>query len=230
MDNDVIGEYLKRLRLRAGYTQADLGNYINVTDKAISRWESGVGMPEIGNLMVLAKLFGVTVDDILNCNEKVFENSGENNCTESEKKEARPCTSEREPKPKNVFKYPSRMFLAVLLFAYLAAGVYSAAAESPIDFSAIYIIFSALAVLAAVCEILSFKITETIYKTAIIAIYSAAIINCLVLTALQYIYVDGGEFKKISAFVSAALTLLLAMQLLYKLSESAKSEKNAESA
>ncbi len=76
MDTSSIGEYLKRLRLRANYTQSEVGKHISVTDKAISRWESGQGMPELGNLVVIADLFGVKVDDILHCNEKVFE-SGE---------------------------------------------------------------------------------------------------------------------------------------------------------
>lgn len=75
MDNQAIGNYIKRLRQRAGQTQADLGTYLHVTDKAISRWESGLGMPEIGNLMAIAKLYGVKVDDILECSEEIFEST-----------------------------------------------------------------------------------------------------------------------------------------------------------
>lgn len=43
MENKQIGDFLKRLRMRSGYTQAEVGMFINVTYKAISRWESGTG-------------------------------------------------------------------------------------------------------------------------------------------------------------------------------------------
>lgn len=96
MNAKAIGDYLRRLRVRSGYTQSDVGNMINVTSKAISRWESGSGMPEIGNLMVLSKLFGVTVDDILNCNESVFGGATESQASPDETAQVNAGTKQAE--------------------------------------------------------------------------------------------------------------------------------------
>lgn len=99
MDTVEVGEYLKRLRLLHGYTQSELGKKLNVSDKAISRWENGAGMPEISNLVTIADLFGVSVDDILRCNPNALngvENADgvktENETTASEPNE--PTTDE----------------------------------------------------------------------------------------------------------------------------------------
>lgn len=235
MDNEKIGEYLKRLRLKAGYTQADLGSYVNVTDKAISRWESGAGMPEIGNLMVLAKLFGITVDDILNCNEKVFENSAEPKPSDpgqnAQTVSPAPSTLIKEnaapTKRKNVFEDPSAKFITVLFFAYLVAGVFSVVymPASDINLSALYVIFAVLTVLTAVMEILSAKLTSKVYGIIIITLYILLIINCLILMTFQFIYEDSMEFEKTAAYVSLVFALLFAMQLIYKVYELSGSEK-----
>ena len=60
-----IGKLLKKLRLQKGLTQSELGEMINVSDKAISRWESDLGLPEVSNLIALAKIFDTTVDRLL---------------------------------------------------------------------------------------------------------------------------------------------------------------------
>ncbi|MCK5761840.1 MAG: helix-turn-helix domain-containing protein [Candidatus Izimaplasma sp.] len=65
MDIFKIGKYIKILRMRKGLTQGELAAYLNVTDKAVSKWESGKGLPEIETLLNLADIFNVTVDDLL---------------------------------------------------------------------------------------------------------------------------------------------------------------------
>ncbi|VEU82678.1 helix-turn-helix domain-containing protein [Acholeplasma hippikon] len=66
MNPKLIGEFIQKRRKEKGLTQSDLANLLGVTDKAISRWETGEGFPEITMLPKLAIIFGVTVDDILN--------------------------------------------------------------------------------------------------------------------------------------------------------------------
>lgn len=65
MNEKNIAKYLKQLRLSKKLTQAQLGAIINVSDKAISKWESGLGIPDIGNLKALAEFYNITVDAIL---------------------------------------------------------------------------------------------------------------------------------------------------------------------
>ena len=56
---------IRELREAAGMTQADLAERLQVSVPTVSRWESGVIRPSVGNLIELAEIFGVTTDAIL---------------------------------------------------------------------------------------------------------------------------------------------------------------------
>lgn len=65
MNLNAIGLYIANLRKERKLTQAELANFLNVSDKTISKWESGIGIPEPASLIKLADFFHVKVDDIL---------------------------------------------------------------------------------------------------------------------------------------------------------------------
>ena len=65
MDAKSLGRVIYALRKKNGYTQSKLAELLSVSDKAISKWESGVGFPDITLLPVLASVFGTTVDYLL---------------------------------------------------------------------------------------------------------------------------------------------------------------------
>lgn len=70
MDNTIeinrkIAKNLTFYRKTAGFTQAELAEKINYSDKSVSKWESGNGVPDIYTLMQLAELYGVTVDVLI---------------------------------------------------------------------------------------------------------------------------------------------------------------------
>lgn len=75
MDNKKFGEFVKNLREKEKMTQKELGEKLNVTDKAVSKWERGLSFPDIEILNSLSKTFDVTVQELLNGelqnNEKV---------------------------------------------------------------------------------------------------------------------------------------------------------------
>lgn len=60
-----FGSVVARLRKKYGYTQMELAEKLNLSDKTISKWESGLGYPDIAQLPALARLFGVTIDYLL---------------------------------------------------------------------------------------------------------------------------------------------------------------------
>ena len=64
-ENFKIGNFICELRKSKGLSQTELGNKLNVTNKAVSRWETGRGLPDSSLLLPLAKELGVTVDEIL---------------------------------------------------------------------------------------------------------------------------------------------------------------------
>jgi transcriptional regulator with XRE-family HTH domain len=60
-----FGEKLQDLRQRAGMSQEGLSEKLNVSRQAVSRWERDETMPEVEKIVVLADLFGVTIDYLL---------------------------------------------------------------------------------------------------------------------------------------------------------------------
>jgi transcriptional regulator with XRE-family HTH domain len=62
---ETISERLKKLRKEKGITQLQLADLLHLTDKAISKWESGEGNPDISSLPKLAEIFNVSVDYLL---------------------------------------------------------------------------------------------------------------------------------------------------------------------
>ena len=70
MDAKSLGTTIAELRRKKGLTQLQLAEKLNVSDKAVSRWENGLGYPEITQLPVLASVFGVAVDYLMTGNRK----------------------------------------------------------------------------------------------------------------------------------------------------------------
>lgn len=65
MDKKVIGQKISTLRKEKGLTQKELAQKLCVTDKAVSKWETGVHFPDIAVIEVLANELGITVSDLL---------------------------------------------------------------------------------------------------------------------------------------------------------------------
>ncbi len=72
MDAQKIGEFIKEQRKLKCLTQKELADKINCTDKAVSRWETGRGIPEISMLLPLSKILEVSVNELLS-GEKIEE-------------------------------------------------------------------------------------------------------------------------------------------------------------
>lgn len=73
--NNNFGEFLYTLRKEKGMTQAELADKLGVSNKAVSKWETGDAMPETSLLLPISRIFGVSVDELL---------SGERTATVSE--------------------------------------------------------------------------------------------------------------------------------------------------
>ena len=65
MDVNKTGKFLAILRKSQGYTQQEVADYLNISNKTISKWEQGKGYPELTVLPVLAEFYHVSVDEIL---------------------------------------------------------------------------------------------------------------------------------------------------------------------
>ncbi len=65
MDNQKFGQFILKLRKEKGWTQLELAEKLNVTDKAVSKWERGVGFPDIKMIEPLAEVLDVSVFEIM---------------------------------------------------------------------------------------------------------------------------------------------------------------------
>lgn len=65
MNEHSIGKTIASLRKSKGWTQAELAEKLNVSDKAVSKWESENGLPEISQFPALASLFDVSIDYLM---------------------------------------------------------------------------------------------------------------------------------------------------------------------
>ncbi len=65
MDCKKAGALLKQLRTERGMTQREIAEQLFVSDKAVSKWERGLGCPDISVLDSIASLFGVPVETLL---------------------------------------------------------------------------------------------------------------------------------------------------------------------
>ena len=66
IDNVRTGQNIAAHRQRLGWTQGELAGRLNVTHQAVSKWESGISDPSTSNLIALAKLYKVPVEELLN--------------------------------------------------------------------------------------------------------------------------------------------------------------------
>lgn len=70
MNQNMIGQYLRTLRMEKGWTQAQLAEKLNVSNRSVSRWETGSTMPDLSLLIELSELYEVSVDQILDAGQK----------------------------------------------------------------------------------------------------------------------------------------------------------------
>jgi len=72
MDQILIGKFISSERKRKGYTQKQLAEKLGISDKTVSKWETGNGFPEVSLLLPLCSELDITVNELL-CGERVSE-------------------------------------------------------------------------------------------------------------------------------------------------------------
>ena len=70
MDQMKIGAFLKKLRKEKNLTQEQLAEQLNVSGRTVSRWETGINMPDISILVNLAEFYNVSIPEIIDGERK----------------------------------------------------------------------------------------------------------------------------------------------------------------
>ncbi len=113
MDNKKTGDFIAKKRAEKGLSQKELAEIISVTDKAVSKWETGRGFPDVSLLPALSKALGVTVTELVNGEET-------NESTEKESADSAVMSA---------LRYSKKMSRKVLGVIFIIAG--AALAISP---------------------------------------------------------------------------------------------------
>lgn len=73
MDNDRFARTIKNARLKKGYTQSQLADLLNVSNKTISKWETGRGYPDITLLAKITSVLKLDYEELLQSNEYIIQ-------------------------------------------------------------------------------------------------------------------------------------------------------------
>jgi transcriptional regulator with XRE-family HTH domain len=222
MDSKRIGTFIAQLRKEQGYTQTALAEKLNISNRTISKWENGDGMPDINILLDLAKSLGVTVDELLNAEKKEV---ADFKVTEIESKE----------KNNNLFQiiYIISFFLAIFgSILGVITEAYNIWAFDIIFYNHWEIIFVALSLFSIVLSALCFSIgiirlKLTYNKNEIVRIaskrgfYLAVILSLMPISFVIRLFDVSrfGAYVKIFSFVIILLFVLIISLVWRKLYE-----------
>lgn len=171
MDLNKTGLFISALRKQNGLTQKELAKKIGVTDKAVSRWETGRGFPDVSILKLLAEVLNVSIAEIVNGEKTTPENIEEK-------------SDNAIIEALNYSKQMSKKTIGVLLLiAGLGLIVYPLISTGIRGFS--IFIFLGIAVAITAIVILSYKkpAIKDRRKTMRLSRYLSGIISLIALTA-----------------------------------------------
>lgn len=112
MDLRKTGKLIAEMRNKKGLTQQELGDLVGVGYRAVSKWERGLNLPDIGNINELSKIFSISSDEILNGELK------EEIITEETTKEE---TINQTPKKKNSLKVKITISVVTIILLIIAS-------------------------------------------------------------------------------------------------------------
>ena len=120
MDQLKIGKFIAECRKKANLTQMQLAEKLSITDKAVSKWERGVAMPDTSIMLELCDILGISVNELLS-GEKI---SMENN---NQKNEQLLLDMAKELEKKNKAVWSSMWIIMIISITVLIAGIFIAA-------------------------------------------------------------------------------------------------------
>lgn len=193
MDQIKIGVFLKALRKEKELTQEQLAEKLNVSNRTVSRWETGANMPDIGLLVEIADFYSVSIPEIID-GERISENMNQ---------ETRNTAAAMAEYSRNEAKNGKKKVIGIMLSVFGIFIIMSALAIFPNESSwgSIYSVFGGILLIAGVYLIM---MQLTVRRSA--RILAAA--GCIILlfgffTMSDYIAVE--QFNQVPRFRYATI-------------------------
>lgn len=144
MDQIKIGKFISLKRREKNITQCELAEMLGISDRAISKWENGVCMPDVSNIPKLCNILGITINDLFSgyvVDMKEIDKQMENNLLELAK--------QKEEADKKLLRTETFMTLVTIVF-YFALVLMASFIDIP-DILRILIIVPATIIVFLVC-------------------------------------------------------------------------------
>lgn len=120
MDQLKIGKFIAECRKQKNQTQMQLAERLGITDKAISKWERGIAMPDSSIMLELCDILGISVNELLSGEQINMENNNQKN-------EQLLLEMAKELEKKNKTIWSSMWAIMVVSMTALFAGIFIAA-------------------------------------------------------------------------------------------------------
>ena len=120
MDQIKIGRFIAGCRKAVNLTQKQLAEKLGITDKAISKWERGIAMPDTSIMLELCDILGISVNELLSGEKNNMENSNQKN-------EQLLLDLAKELEKKNKTIWSSMWAIMIVSMTALFAGIFIAA-------------------------------------------------------------------------------------------------------
>lgn len=132
MDQVKIGKFISSLRKEKGYTQEQLAEKLNVSNKSISRWENGNTMPDLSLIPKLCEILGISINELL---------SGERiESDEYQKKLEENIIINMDLLKKKINGFTKRfMFVVMSIFILLVIGLFALISYKELTYTKIYL-------------------------------------------------------------------------------------------
>lgn len=133
MDQIIIGKFIASERKRKGYTQRQLADLLQISDKTISKWERGNGFPEVSLLLPLCRELDITVNELLS-GERVSEEDYQKDYQQKAEENMVKMIQEREQNKKKAILtiISGTTSTAAFITLILVVGVYTEAIALPV--------------------------------------------------------------------------------------------------
>ena len=185
MDQIKIGRFIAELRKEKNLTQRQLADSLNLSDKTISKWECGKGLPEVSLMLPLCEILEITVNELL-CGERIEKEVYEEKAEET----LVTLMTEQESRKKKYF-----LLLTVLPLISCIAVLFAAAGRliPPLYFT--YCSFFSLIFHAVITTAGSLTALRNNWKKAFLLLFF--LLNAVLFAVLLYLFL-------ISVFVFSA--------------------------
>ncbi len=188
MDQIKIGVFLKDLRKEKSLTQEQLAEKLNVSGRTVSRWETGITMPDISTLVEIADFYDISISEIIEGERK----------SENMNQDTKETAIQMAQYSHNEVKIKTKRVISILMTAFGIFVIISALAIIPSDSSwgSIYSILGGILFLVGVYLML----TELFVKRAfrILSIVGCGILLFGFFSGIDYIAVS--QFQQVPRF------------------------------